>query len=158
MEAETQQAAACADLLLTVCQLWPAHRHLRSWPYMTSLPRSYPIPSPGVCLFLPFRPPALQLAQRVLATVQQQASPVEAVEVDGGDVAELGGNGRNSAQEHHLQLVPGNKWRACVWEWSGWVGEDKMCRSAAGLCHGKLVWQQLTASLHKTVATVSYSF
>lgn len=119
---------------------------------------SYPPPSPGVCLFLPFRPPALQLAQRVLAAVQQQASPVEAVEVDGGDVAELGGNGRNSAQEHHLQLVPGNKWRACVWEWSGWVGEDKMCRSAAGLCHGKLVWQQLTASLHKTVATVSYSF
>lgn len=157
MEAETQQAAACAGLLLTVCQS-SAHWLLRSWPSMTYPPCSYPIPSPGVCLFLPFRSPALQLAQRVLATVQQQASPVEAVEVDGGDVAELGGNGRNSAQEHYLQLVPGNKWRACVWEWSGWVDEDKMCRSAAWLCHGKLVEQQLTASLHKTVATVCFSF
>lgn len=46
-----------------------------------------------------------ELAQGALPTVQQQAPPGEAVNVDGGDVAVLGGHGGPRAQEHHLHLL-----------------------------------------------------
>lgn len=46
-----------------------------------------------------------ELAQGALPTVQQQAPSGEAVDIDGGDIAVLGGHGSPRAQEYHLHLL-----------------------------------------------------
>lgn len=45
-----------------------------------------------------------ELTLGTLPTVQQHTPPLEAVDVDGGHIAILGGHCRSCAQEHHLQF------------------------------------------------------
>ena len=45
-----------------------------------------------------------ELPKGALSAVQQHATPLEAVDVDGGDIAIFGGHGRSCAQKHYLQF------------------------------------------------------
>ena len=49
---------------------------------------------------------ARELAQAALPAIQQHAASLEAVDIDAGDIAVLGWQGRPCAQKHHLHLPP----------------------------------------------------
>lgn len=69
---------------------------------------------------------ASELAEGALPAVQQHAPAMEAVDVDGGDIAILGGHGSPRAQEHHLQLL-----FSCLW-------------ACTALCFSSGLWSTLS--------------